>query len=56
MLDIVWKNESLRNDVVISYSILNVYVFKVNSLACDLPRNGSIADIENMRIVIWGMD
>jgi hypothetical protein len=56
MLDIVWKNESLRNDVVISDNILNVYVFKVNSLASDLPRDGSIADIENMRIVIWDMD
>ena len=54
MLDIIWKNESLCNDVVISDSISNVYVFKVNSLACDLPSNESIVDIENLRSVIWG--
>ena len=52
MLDIVWKNESLHNDVVISDNILNVYVFKVNSLACDLPSDRSFTDIENIRSVI----
>jgi hypothetical protein len=56
MLDIIWKNESLRNDIVISDSIPNVYVFKVNGLSCELPSDGSIADIENMRSVICGMD
>jgi hypothetical protein len=30
MLDIMWKDESLRNDVNILDSILNVCVFKVN--------------------------
>ena len=29
MLDIMWKEESLRNDVDILDSYLNVYVFKV---------------------------
>jgi hypothetical protein len=56
MLDIIWKNESLRNDIVISDSIPNVYVFKVNGLSCELPSDRSIADIENMRSVICGMD
>jgi hypothetical protein len=35
----------LHNDVI-SDSIPNVYVFKMNSLACDLPCDGSTADIE----------
>jgi hypothetical protein len=52
MLDIIWKNKSLRNDIVISDSIPNVYVFKVNGHSCDLSSDGSIADIENMRSVI----
>jgi len=56
MLDIIWKNESLRNDIVISDSIPNVYVFKMNGLSCELPSDGSIADIENIRSVIYGMD
>ena len=30
MLDITWKDESLRNDVDILDSILNVCVFNVN--------------------------
>jgi hypothetical protein len=46
----------LRDDVVISDNIPNVYVFKVNGLSCELPSDGSIADIENMRSVICSMD
>ena len=30
MLDIIWQDESLRNDVDILDNILNVWVFKVN--------------------------
>jgi hypothetical protein len=56
MLDIIWKNESLRNDIVILDSVPNVYVLKVNGLSCELPSNGSIADIENIRSVICGTD
>jgi hypothetical protein len=56
MLDIIWKNESLCNDVVILDSIPNVYVFKVNGLSCELPSDESIVDIENIRSVICGMD
>jgi hypothetical protein len=56
MLDIIWKNESLRNDVVILDSIPNVYVFKVKGLSHELPSDRSIADIQNMRRVICGMD
>ena len=52
----MWKNESLHNDIVILDSILNVYVFKVNGLSCELSSDGSIADIENMRSVICSMD
>jgi hypothetical protein len=55
-LDIIWKNKSLRNDVVISDSIPNIYVFKVNGISCEFPSDGSIADIENMRNVICGID
>jgi hypothetical protein len=56
MLDIIWKNESLRNDVVISNGIPNVYVLKENGFLCELPSDGSTADIENMRSLICGMD
>ena len=49
------KNESLHNDVILD-SIPKVYVFKVNGLSCELPNDGSIADIENIRSVIYGMD
>jgi len=56
MLDIIWKNESLRNDIVILGSIPNVYVFKVNGLSCELPSDGSIANIEDMTSVICGID
>jgi hypothetical protein len=45
MLDIIWKNKSLCNDVVISGSIPNVYGFKVNDLSYESPSDGSIADI-----------
>ena len=41
------KNESLHKDIVISNSILNVYVSKVNAFfLCELPSDGSIADIK----------
>jgi hypothetical protein len=56
MLDIIWKNESLCNDIVISSSIPNVYVFKVNGLSCELPSDGRIANMEDMRSVIYGID
>jgi hypothetical protein len=55
MLDIIWKNESLHNDVILD-SILNVYVFKVNGLLCELLRDQSITDLENMSSVICGME
>jgi hypothetical protein len=45
MLDIIWKNKSLHNDIVILDSIPNVYVFEVNDLSCELSSDGSIADI-----------
>jgi hypothetical protein len=55
MLDIIWKNESLHNDVITSDSIPNICVQGENSLVCDLPSDESIADTENLRSVIWGM-
>jgi hypothetical protein len=45
MLNIIWKNESLRNNIVISDRIPNVYVFKVNGLLCELPSDGSTTNI-----------
>jgi len=42
--------------VVISDNILNVYVFKVNSLLCELLSDESIADIESIRSAICGMN
>jgi hypothetical protein len=45
MLNIIWKNESLRNNIVISDRIPNVYVFKVNGLSCELPSDGSTTNI-----------
>jgi hypothetical protein len=50
MLDIIWKNESLRNDIVILGSIPNVYMFKVNGFSCELPSDGSIADWHDQRV------
>jgi len=44
----------LHNDVILD-SILNVYVFKVNGLLCELPRDKSITDLENMSSVICGV-
>jgi hypothetical protein len=55
MLDNIWKNESLCNDIVISDRISNVYVLKVNGLSYELSSDGSIADIESMVCVIYGM-
>jgi hypothetical protein len=56
MLDVIWNDEILRNDVIILDSIPNVYGFKVNGLSCESQSDGSIVDIENMRNVICGMN
>lgn len=49
------KNESLLNGAI-SYSILNVNLFMVNDLSCELSSDRSIIDMKNMRSVICGID
>jgi hypothetical protein len=56
MLDIIWRDEGLCDDVVILDNIPNVCVFKVNGLSCELLSDGSIIDIESMRSAICGID
>jgi hypothetical protein len=47
------KNESLRKDIIISDSISNVHVSKVDVFfSCELSSDGNIADIEIIRSVI----
>jgi len=50
MLDIMGKEEILRNDVDILNSIQG------KRMLCELSSDEIIADKENMRSVIWGMD
>jgi len=53
MLDIQWKEESLRNDINILDSILNVCLcMQGERLLCELPSDEIIAHKENMRSVI----
>jgi len=57
MLNIIWKNKSLRNNIVISDRIPNVYVFKVNGLSCELSSDENTADIENMICaILWNLE
>jgi len=50
MLDIMGKEEILRNDVDILNSIQG------ERMLCELPSDEIIADKGNMRSVIWGMN
>jgi len=57
MLDIMGKDESLRNDVDILDSILNVCLFKVNgSFVNCMSSDEIIVNKWNMRNVLWGMN
>jgi hypothetical protein len=55
MLDITWKDGSLRNDVDILDSILNVCV-QCEWFLCELLSDEIIVDKENIRSVICGVD
>ena len=50
MLDIIGKEEILRNDIDILNSIQG------ERMLCKLPSDEIIADKENIRSVIWGVD
>jgi len=50
MLDIMGNEEILRNDIDILNSIQG------ERMLCKLPSDEIIADKENMRSVIWGVD
>jgi len=50
MLDIMGKEGILRNDVDILNRIQD------EKMLCELPSDEIIADKENMRNVIWGVD